>query len=49
MNSRISFQDVGKTFPLKGTEFTALDGVSLDIADRSSSPSWAPRAAASPP
>ncbi|MBO8198337.1 ABC transporter ATP-binding protein [Streptomyces smyrnaeus] len=34
MNSRISFQDVVKTFPLKGAEFTALDGVSLDIADQ---------------
>jgi NitT/TauT family transport system ATP-binding protein len=34
MNSKISFQDVVKTFPLKGTEFTALDGVSLDIADQ---------------
>ncbi|MDJ1132985.1 ABC transporter ATP-binding protein [Streptomyces iconiensis] len=34
MNSKISFQDVVKTFPLKGTEFTALNGVSLDIADQ---------------
>ncbi|WP_326686371.1 MULTISPECIES: ABC transporter ATP-binding protein [unclassified Streptomyces] len=34
MNSKISFQDVVKTFPLKGTEFTALDRVSLDIADQ---------------
>ncbi|MFF5565568.1 ABC transporter ATP-binding protein [Streptomyces sp. NPDC012623] len=34
MNSKISFQDVVKTFPLKGAEFTALDGVSLDIADQ---------------
>lgn len=34
MNSRISFQDVVKTFPLKGAGFTALDGVSLDIADQ---------------
>ena len=34
MNSRISFQDVSKSFPLKGGEFTALDGVSLDIADQ---------------
>lgn len=34
MNSKISFQDVVKTFPLKGTGFTALDGVSLDIADQ---------------
>ena len=34
MNSKISFRDVVKTFPLKGTEFTALDGVSLDIADQ---------------
>ncbi|GAB2805032.1 ABC transporter ATP-binding protein [Streptomyces daliensis] len=34
MNSKISFRDVVKTFPLKGAEFTALDGVSLDIADQ---------------
>ncbi|GAA2613496.1 ABC transporter ATP-binding protein [Streptomyces axinellae] len=34
MNSKISFRGVGKTFPLKGTEFTALDGVSLEIADQ---------------
>ncbi|MFE3598141.1 ABC transporter ATP-binding protein [Streptomyces sp. NPDC059096] len=34
MNPKISFQDVVKTFPLKGAEFTALDGVSLDIADQ---------------
>lgn len=33
MNSKISFQDVVKSFPLKDTEFTALDGVSLDIAE----------------
>ncbi|MGP3985794.1 ABC transporter ATP-binding protein [Streptomyces sp. 3N207] len=34
MNSKISFQDVVKTFPLKGAEFTALDGVSLEVADQ---------------
>ncbi|MFB7998371.1 ABC transporter ATP-binding protein [Streptomyces sp. NPDC056002] len=34
MNSKISFRDVVKTFPLKDTDFTALGGVSLDIADR---------------
>lgn len=34
MNSKISFRDVVKTFPLKGATFTALDGVSLDIADQ---------------
>ncbi|MEU6113318.1 ABC transporter ATP-binding protein [Streptomyces sp. NPDC047117] len=34
MQNKISFQDVVKTFPLKGTDFTALDGVSLDIADQ---------------
>ncbi|MFJ8000409.1 ABC transporter ATP-binding protein [Streptomyces sp. NPDC096310] len=34
MNPKISFQDVVKTFPLKGAAFTALDGVSLDIADQ---------------
>ncbi|WP_301129830.1 ABC transporter ATP-binding protein [Streptomyces cacaoi] len=33
MKSKISFQDVVKSFPLKDTEFTALDGVSLDIAE----------------
>ncbi|MEU9183112.1 ABC transporter ATP-binding protein [Streptomyces sp. NPDC048484] len=34
MNSKISFRDVVKTFPLKGATFTALGGVSLDIADQ---------------
>ncbi|GAA0463528.1 ABC transporter ATP-binding protein [Streptomyces olivaceiscleroticus] len=34
MNNKISFQGVVKTFPMKGTDFTALDGVSLDIADQ---------------
>jgi NitT/TauT family transport system ATP-binding protein len=33
MIPKITFRDVVKTFPLKGTTFTALDGVSLDIAD----------------
>ncbi|MDQ0772049.1 NitT/TauT family transport system ATP-binding protein [Streptomyces aurantiacus] len=32
--AKISFQRVGKTFPLKQGEFTALGEVSLDIADR---------------
>ncbi|MCX4729210.1 ABC transporter ATP-binding protein [Streptomyces sp. NBC_01020] len=34
MNSKITFRDVVKTFPLKGASFTALGGVSLDIADQ---------------
>ncbi|MER6006104.1 ABC transporter ATP-binding protein [Nonomuraea angiospora] len=34
MNSKISFRDVIKTYPMKDTTFTALDRVSLDIADR---------------
>jgi NitT/TauT family transport system ATP-binding protein len=34
LNSKISFAEVVKTFPLKGGDFTALNGVSLDIADR---------------
>lgn len=34
MNSKITFRDVVKTFPLKGAAFTALDGVNLDIADQ---------------
>ncbi|RII20231.1 Bicarbonate transport ATP-binding protein CmpC [Streptomyces sp. YIM 130001] len=34
MNSKISFRDVVKTFPLKDTTFTALDGVDLHIADQ---------------
>lgn len=34
MNSKISFRDVVKTFPLKDATFTALDGVSLDVADQ---------------
>ncbi|MFF3492888.1 ABC transporter ATP-binding protein [Streptomyces sp. NPDC002795] len=33
-DSKISFRDVVKTFPLKGATFTALDGISLDIADQ---------------
>jgi NitT/TauT family transport system ATP-binding protein len=33
MTPKISFRAVTKTFPLQGTTFTALDGVSLDIAD----------------
>jgi NitT/TauT family transport system ATP-binding protein len=33
MTAKISFRDVRKTFPAKGGTFTALDGVSLDIAD----------------
>ncbi|GAA1502986.1 ABC transporter ATP-binding protein [Streptomyces synnematoformans] len=34
MTEKISFRNVVKTFPMKGADFTALDGVSLDIADR---------------
>lgn len=34
MKTKISFQDVVKTYPMKDTTFTALDHVSLDIADR---------------
>ncbi|MFE2374164.1 ABC transporter ATP-binding protein [Streptomyces sp. NPDC059398] len=34
MNSKITLRDVVKTFPLKGASFSALDGVSLDIADQ---------------
>ncbi|GAA2205399.1 ABC transporter ATP-binding protein [Nonomuraea monospora] len=34
MNAKISFRDVVKTYPMKGDTFTALDRVSLDIADR---------------
>ncbi|MFJ3697400.1 ABC transporter ATP-binding protein [Streptomyces sp. NPDC090052] len=34
MNSKITFRDVVKTFPLKGASFTALGGVSLTIADQ---------------
>jgi NitT/TauT family transport system ATP-binding protein len=34
MNSKITFRDVVKTFPLKNADFTALGGVSLDIADQ---------------
>ncbi|MFH8487234.1 ABC transporter ATP-binding protein [Streptomyces longisporoflavus] len=34
MNSKISFRDVVKTFPLKDAALTALGGVSLDIADQ---------------
>ncbi|MFE6161854.1 ABC transporter ATP-binding protein [Streptomyces sp. NPDC056486] len=34
MNSKITFRDVVKTFPLKDSTFTALGGVSLDIADQ---------------
>jgi NitT/TauT family transport system ATP-binding protein len=33
MTAKISVQEVRKTFPLRGEEFVALDGVSLDIAD----------------
>jgi len=33
MTAKISFRDVGKTFPAKAGVFTALDSVSLDIAD----------------
>ena len=34
MNNKISFRDVVKTYPMKDDTFTALDHVSLDIADR---------------
>ncbi|MEU5866642.1 MULTISPECIES: ABC transporter ATP-binding protein [unclassified Nonomuraea] len=34
MTPKISFEAVSKTFPLKDTEFVALDRVDLDIADR---------------
>ncbi|MFI9585771.1 ABC transporter ATP-binding protein [Streptomyces sp. NPDC052236] len=34
MKTKISFQNVVKTYPMKDTTFTALDHVSLDIADR---------------
>ncbi|MFI9592892.1 ABC transporter ATP-binding protein [Nonomuraea sp. NPDC052265] len=34
MTPKISFESVSKTFPLKDTEFVALDRVDLDIADR---------------
>ncbi|MEO3804950.1 ABC transporter ATP-binding protein [Nonomuraea sp. B1E8] len=34
MNTKISFTDVVKTYPIKDGTFTALDRVSLDIADR---------------
>ncbi|MEV0165742.1 ABC transporter ATP-binding protein [Nonomuraea fuscirosea] len=34
MNAKISFRDVVKTYPMKDGTFTALDHVSLDIADR---------------
>ncbi|GAA4987268.1 NitT/TauT family transport system ATP-binding protein [Nonomuraea thailandensis] len=34
MNAKISFRDIVKTYPLKDDTFTALDHVSLDIADR---------------
>ncbi|GAB2910564.1 ABC transporter ATP-binding protein [Nonomuraea fastidiosa] len=34
MNNKISFRDVVKTYPMKDGVFTALDHVSLDIADR---------------
>ncbi|MCT2581568.1 ABC transporter ATP-binding protein [Actinophytocola gossypii] len=33
MIPKITFRDVVRTFPVKGGTFTALDGVSLDIAD----------------
>ncbi|MEW2162637.1 ABC transporter ATP-binding protein [Streptomyces sp. NPDC007084] len=32
--TKISFREVGKNFPLASGEFTALDRVSLDVADR---------------
>ncbi|MFF3504567.1 ABC transporter ATP-binding protein [Streptomyces sp. NPDC003247] len=32
--AKISFREAGKSFPVKGGEFTALDRVSLDVADR---------------
>ncbi|MFB4277546.1 ABC transporter ATP-binding protein [Nonomuraea sp. MTCD27] len=34
MNTKISFRDVVKTYPMKDETFTALDHVSLDVADR---------------
>jgi NitT/TauT family transport system ATP-binding protein len=34
LNAKISFRDVVKTYPMKDGTFTALDHVSLDIADR---------------
>ncbi|MGA4989577.1 ABC transporter ATP-binding protein [Nonomuraea bangladeshensis] len=34
MNVKISFRDIVKTYPMKDGVFTALDHVSLDIADR---------------
>ncbi|MEO3789141.1 ABC transporter ATP-binding protein [Nonomuraea sp. B10E15] len=34
MNTKISFTDVVRTYPIKDGTFTALDRVSLDIADR---------------
>ncbi|MET8993159.1 ABC transporter ATP-binding protein, partial [Nonomuraea wenchangensis] len=34
MNAKISFRDIVKTYPMKDGVFTALDHVSLDIADR---------------
>ncbi|MBL1117563.1 ABC transporter ATP-binding protein [Streptomyces sp. 110] len=34
MSPKISFRDVVKTYPMKGTTFTALGQVSLDIGDR---------------
>jgi NitT/TauT family transport system ATP-binding protein len=33
MTAKISFRDVTKVFPVKAGDFTAVDGVSLDIAD----------------
>jgi NitT/TauT family transport system ATP-binding protein len=33
MNSKISFRDVVKTYPMKDATFTALDRVSLDVSD----------------
>ncbi|MGW4212112.1 ABC transporter ATP-binding protein [Lentzea sp. NPDC004789] len=32
MSPHISFRDVTKRFPVKGTEFTAVDGIDLDVA-----------------
>ncbi|MFI0816328.1 ABC transporter ATP-binding protein [Streptomyces sp. NPDC021098] len=34
MSTKISFRNVVKSYPMKNTTFTALDGVSLDIEDR---------------
>lgn len=51
--AKIVFEDVTKTFPTKDKkskeQFTALDGIDLEIEAGSSWWSWAPAAAASPP